>query len=37
MTKAAPEPPPTADLYDTDFCAWTQAQADLLRQGRFTR
>ncbi|GJE74631.1 MULTISPECIES: DUF29 domain-containing protein [Methylorubrum] len=35
MTKAALKPPPAADLYDTDFYAWTQAQAELLRQGRF--
>ncbi|WP_342154714.1 DUF29 domain-containing protein [Methylorubrum sp. SB2] len=35
MTKAALKPPLTADLYETDFFAWTQAQADLLRQGRF--
>lgn len=35
MTKAALRPPPAADLYETDFYAWTQAQAELLRAGRF--
>lgn len=36
MTKAALKPPSLADdLYETDFFAWTQAQADSLRQGRF--
>ncbi|WP_336487392.1 DUF29 domain-containing protein [Methylobacterium nigriterrae] len=35
MPKAALKPPPAADLYGTDFYAWTQAQAELLRAGRF--
>ncbi|UMY17319.1 DUF29 domain-containing protein [Methylobacterium organophilum] len=35
MTKAALKPPPAADLYGTDFHAWTQAQAALLRARRF--
>ncbi|MER2250229.1 DUF29 domain-containing protein [Methylorubrum podarium] len=35
MTKAALRPPPAADLYETDFYAWTQAQAELLGAGRF--
>ncbi|MFY9289657.1 MAG: DUF29 domain-containing protein [Methylorubrum rhodinum] len=35
MIKAALKPPATQSLYETDFFAWTQAQADSLRQGRF--
>lgn len=35
MSKAALKPPLAADLYETDFYAWTQAQAELLRAGRF--
>ncbi len=35
MTKAALKPSSAADLYETDFYAWTQAQAELLRAGRF--
>ena len=35
MTKAALKKPPlAADLCETDFHAWTQGKADLLRQGR---
>ena len=41
FSKPHPETPvedvptrPAPDLYDTDFYAWTQAQAALLRQGR---
>jgi len=35
MTKAALKPPPVAGLYETDFYAWTQEQAALLRARRF--
>lgn len=36
MTKAAVNPPATAEtLYESDFYAWTQMQADLLRARRF--
>ena len=35
MSKVALKPPPAADLYGTDFYAWTQAQAELLRARRF--
>lgn len=37
MMKAALKPPTSAedDLYERDFYAWTQAQADLLRARRF--
>ncbi|MBB5760914.1 DUF29 family protein [Methylorubrum rhodesianum] len=35
MSKAALKPPPAADLYERDFFAWPQVQAELLRAGRF--
>ncbi|GJD93268.1 DUF29 domain-containing protein [Methylobacterium iners] len=35
MSKVALKPPQAADLYTTDFYAWTQAQAELLRARRF--
>lgn len=35
MQKTATKPPPN-DLYETDFYAWTQEQARLLRERRFT-
>ncbi|KQT60763.1 hypothetical protein ASG52_16000 [Methylobacterium sp. Leaf456] len=35
MTKAALKPPAADDLYETDFHAWTQGQAELLRARRF--
>ena len=34
MQRTATKPPPN-DLYDTDFYAWTQEQARLLRERRF--
>lgn len=35
MTKAALRPPPGRDLHETDLYLWTQAQAALLRAGRW--
>ena len=35
MSKPAPVPPPPNDLYETDFYAWTQEQARLLRERRW--
>jgi hypothetical protein len=35
MSKAALKPPPAADLYERDFFAWPQVQAEVLRAGRF--
>jgi hypothetical protein len=35
MSKPAVKPPPN-DLYETDFYAWTQQQARLLRERRWT-
>jgi hypothetical protein len=34
MSKPAVKPPPS-DLYETDFYAWTQQQAELLRERRW--
>jgi Domain of unknown function DUF29 len=34
MSKPAVKPPPN-DLYETDFYAWTQQQARLLRERRW--
>lgn len=35
MTKLAADAPPRAGLYERDFYAWTQEQAELLRQRRW--
>lgn len=35
MAKAAVRPPPGQDLHETDLYLWTQAQAALLRAGRW--
>lgn len=35
MTNAALKPLPATALYETDLHAWSEAQADLLRKGRF--